>query len=195
MSQIVVPSFLPFTGNATLSIPVSATSAWITAIDAPPNGVATADPINPTTGAIQNANLITDTKKFTIRRSIGSASGAFGTTLRVRLVYPPSVTGATQLLVAPQIRVFGGPALDRTGMVSLRNLAGDRSVRLALSPDEDSFVTVTIGTQPASMKATTPDNIAHSWDCDGCEYLVIGVEKAFSYQGGPGTPVVQVKFI
>lgn len=99
-----------------------------------------------------------------------------GTTLRLRMKYNKAApTPDSQLTV----RVFG--AVGSGGDYALlRNLNGDVAVLVLADRLHDSWVEV----GSPNWLATTPDNSAHSWDCDGCDRFVVGITSSFNTEGG-----------
>lgn len=125
--------------------------------------------------------LETATRLFTRLRDMG-------TIIRARLRYPSGLTTP----VSPIVKLFGRKKAltGETEQVwqPLRNKAGDISVTLTIDQTND----VAIG---ASLY-TTPDLDAHSWDCDGFDEFLFGVETPLSAAAGAVTDnAIQVRII
>lgn len=195
----VIPSFSPLTA-ASLSVPISGVAQWATVIDEPNvngGGLSANDLGSSGLPHIIRASQITDVRKLVFRRAT-TVSGSvlpFGTSLRVRLVYPTTVTTSTADLVTPVVKLFAGQSADKAKMTVARNLLGDKSVHFPVDPAVDNISTIQLGTGEDELKVATPDNMAHTWDCDGYEYFLFGVERAWSYTGGPGAVMLQAKFV
>jgi hypothetical protein len=195
----VLPSFSPLT-NASLGVPVSAICDWLTVIEEPNasgGGVSANDLGSSNIPFVVSVGQIVDSRKLVFRRSqlIGGVNTGFGTSLRARLLYPVDVTSLSQNVVTPVLKLFAGPLADRGRMTSVRNLLGETSVQFPIDPAADSSAKFPSSPGDVELKVATPDNMAHTWDCDGCEYFIFGVERAWSYTGGPGKVQLQVKFV
>jgi hypothetical protein len=190
MTTFTLP-FSPSSPEATRVVPVSGICHWQTVVQGGTLGVTGADPVN-ALGFIVRAGSITDVTRLIFKRSTAAGS-PLGTTLRARLVYTDGpLNGEFPAVVSQlQIRVFGGPSAGtelRDGMAPLRNLNGDLSVVIRADRGVDTGL-------PGIYKATVPDNYAHSWDCDGCEVFLIGVERPFQTEPSVQDAYLQVKIV
>lgn len=180
--DVVTAPFAP-PGIATpASVMLAGLSDWATVIKL--GGLIVQDPLGSGVGIVQNAALITDTTRIILRRStVNGASGVgLGTALKLRLAFSVAIYTQT-----PILRVFGGRELTPTGdpdltrMAALRNLEGDASVGFGADYTTASYVSLP-GVSGQRL-VTIPDNTAHAWDCDGCEFFVVAVERVL--YGGP----------
>lgn len=158
----------PATGLVT---PISAGTEWIDVF----SDVSTADPVN-SDGVIQNPGLISDERPLLDR-----ATSLVGTTIRVRLRYGALDTAQP---VSLRIRMFGSNNGD--SFAAIRNLNGDASVLVPTVPAEDTIY--------SGDKVTIPDNDAHSWDCDGYTYFMIGIEREYT-GASAATSIIQAKIV
>ncbi|MBY0313013.1 MAG: hypothetical protein K2W85_13155 [Phycisphaerales bacterium] len=122
--------------------------------------------------------------KLSFKR-VSDEGSLVGTSLRLRVCYSTLAGGADVFpapVVHPVLRVFGGTLASPTGSPNflprspLRNAAGEASVLMRLTPAEDAIVRY----GAVDYHATTPDNAAHTWDCDGCNVFIVAVERAFA---------------
>ncbi len=169
--------YSPDPSTATAVVPVAGVSQWQTAIDAPGVTVPDLD-----TGEVvcQSPAIV-----LTNRGLPSTRSNYQGTTLRVRLVYYGEYLQYTDAPLT--IRVFG--CANSQEWTVIRNLNGDASVPIPIDPSYSGHVGsdthLTAGsTQDPHMFVNQPDNNAHSWDCDGYDQIMIGVEKPFALGGG-----------
>jgi hypothetical protein len=151
-----------------ISVPGSATSKWTEIISAGgPTSADTARIVNPTTA------ITADTRRI-FRR------GGLGTFLVFRLKYNGSITSVT----SPKIAVFG-----RTG-------SAEQWQRLSAKSGADS-ATLTVSTSNDSgdgtMKYTTVVPADHTFDCQGCEEFLVGVETALAATGTVNTSTIEAK--
>lgn len=178
-----------------VSVPVSGVSEWLTVIDPSLSGsnitgLAAGDPVSVSNTIIRIDNI--GAGKRTFRRA-SSGGLMMGTSLRLRVCYPPLPGGAEPFpgtVTHPVLRVFGGTmsdpmaAVDLRKLAPLRNASGEGSVLFRLTPAEDAIVLFVreIGgvTITEEHHVTSPDNAVHTWDCDGCNVFVVGVERAFA---------------
>lgn len=174
--------FEPTTETPTLVVPCSGISSWIKAISA--GGLTVTD----AGGAVivDPDAQITDSTRHVL-----NCPGFGGTTLRVHLGY--QYDDAVDTLTYPPpltIRVFGKHR-DQDFWVALRNLNGDASVPIQISPGTDTV----LGSADAAH--TVPDNNAHGWDIDGCDRIIIGVEKPYAPASGghPANAVLWAKVV
>lgn len=143
----------------------------------------------------RNVNLVDNQDSATITdpTSLETASRLFtrtrdmGTIIRARLRYPSGLTTP----VSPIVKLFGRKKAltGETAQVfqPLRNKAGDISVTLTIAATD-----IAIGTS----LYTTPDLDAHSWDCDGFDEFLFGVETPLSAAAGDVTSnAIQVRII
>lgn len=147
------------------TIPTTVTAQWRTATTAI-NVIDAATVTNPETQVTRNTTSI-------IKRT-------GGTTLRVRMAYDASLTVST----APVVKVFGRTGTDAWQL--LRSVRGNVSETLAVAGTDVS---------DGAFKYTTSDQLTHSWDCDGCDQLLIVVETALAGTGTVNTAFIQFKFI
>lgn len=153
--------------------PMSATSGWFSVIDA--GGMDDQDAAtitNPTT-------QITASTRHLIYRN------AFGTNLMLRMGYDDGLTTVTD----PVVKVFG-----RTGNTEIWQLLKTRSGAITgtitTQASDDGATDVTDGT----YLYTTPDYDATTWDCFGCEYILVGVQTVLAGTGTVTTAFLQGKF-
>lgn len=163
----------PNAGDGKIVYPCSLSCAWqernVNLVDNQDSGTIT----DPTT-------LETATRLFTRLRDMG-------TIIRARFRYPSGLTAP----VSPIVKLFGRKKAltGETAQVwqPLRNKAGDISVTLTIASTD-----VAIG----SSLYTTPDLDAHSWDCDGFDEFLFGVETALSAAAGSvADNAIQVRII
>ncbi|HMN41715.1 MAG TPA: hypothetical protein PKE29_12785 [Phycisphaerales bacterium] len=95
------------------------------------------------------------------------------------------------VLICPGFGGVFGKHHDQDFWVALRNLNGDASVPIQISPGTDTV----LGSADAAH--TVPDNNAHSWDIDGCDRIIIGVEKPYAPASGghPANAVLWAKVV
>lgn len=86
----------------------------------------------------------------------------------------------TANMIEPVIKVFGSATSDGTKWSAIRNLQGELSVPITRDLLNDTYMYVLETGHTEDVRATIPDNDAHSWDCDGYEYFYIGVERAYA---------------
>lgn len=182
---------LPFVfsplSTPSVSVPVSGVSEWLTVIDPSSSGsnitgLAAGDPVSVSNTIIRIDNIGPGKKAF---RRASSGGLMMGTSLRLRVCYP-TLPGGVELfpgtVTHPVLRVFGGTmsdpmaAVDLRKLAPLRNASGEGSVLFRLTPAEDAILL--FGTDEHHV--TSPDNAVHTWDCDGCNVFVVGVERAFA---------------
>lgn len=135
-------------------------SAWVVAIQA--GGLTSTD-----TGSGDVAwkpYQITDSTRVALDRPAALA----GTTLRLRMRYSESETADPESPL--RVRVFGRVA-EEEPWAPLCNAVGDRSVEIRWNLADDVY-------DGDESRYTTPDNHAHSWDCDGNRYFLVLVEVA-----------------
>lgn len=154
-----------FSSPGQTTIPVSGIARWKTATTAI-NAIDAATVTNPNTQVTRNTTPI-------IKRS-------GGTTLRLRMAYDASLTVST----APVVKVFGRTGSDSWQL--LKSVRGNVSEALSVAATDAS---------DGTLKYTTSDQFVHSWDCDGCDELIVVIETALSGTGTVSTAFVQVKFI
>lgn len=144
------------------SFPSSISSDWVDVIDA--GGLSAADNAtitNPTT-------QITASTRHILQRNRGT-----GTLVQVRMKYDAATTALGTSLV---IKVFGrykDSVGNSTAWQPLYNRSSGLQTTVAIAATD-----VTNGTN----KYTTPDPSGHTFDCQGCDEILIGVEVA------PATP-------
>jgi len=149
----------------TTTTPTTATARWATATTAI-NVIDAATVTNPETQVTRNTTPI-------IKRS-------GGTTLRVRMGYDQALVVSQ----APVVKVFGRTGADAWQLI--KSVRGNVSETLAVAGTD-----VTDGT----FDYTTSDQLIHSWDCDGCDELLIVVETPLAGTGTVTTAFLQFKFI
>lgn len=162
----------PIAGDGQVTYPSSMVSPWVERnVDLCDNqDVAT---------IISPELLATDTRLF-------ETQAGRGTIIRARFRYDDGLTTP----VAPIVKLFGRKktADDSEVFQPIRNKSGDISVTLTISESTD----VTDGT----YQYTTPDLDAHSWDCDGFDEFLFGIETAHSAAAGTVTSnAIQVRVI
>jgi hypothetical protein len=129
--------------------------------------------------AIRDPNVeITASSRLIVNRP---PSG--GTTLRLQLAYNAGDLPDPDSGPPLTIRVFGRTT-DGGRWTALRNLNGDASVPIPISPNTDSQDS----SASPTLALTVPDNNAHSWDCDGYDWFIVGVEKIHRSLSGYGAP-------
>lgn len=134
----------------------------------------------------QDASPITDPTALETATRLFRTQQGRGTIIRARFRYPSGLTTP----VSPVVKLFGRwyTAAGSEIWQPLRNKAGDISVTLTIDQTND----VAIGTS----LYTTPDLDAHSWDCDGFDEFLFGVETALSAAAGEFTDnAIQVRII
>src|SRR3990167_9218005 len=136
--------------DARITAPVSVTSRWTTIIDA--TGM---DDVDAVTITDPNAEIIT------AMRHVFRRAGKAGTLLRLRLAYDDGVTVTTE----PIIKVFGRTESDAWEI--LPNLDGTLSVTMQIALTTDA--------SDGTLNFTTPGKTEHTWDCDGCDEIIVGV--------------------
>ena len=104
-----------------------------------------------------------------------------GTHLRIRMVYDDGLSVSQ----APIVKVFG-----RTGSTQVWQLLKSAAGNL-----RETISTASTDVTDGTFNYTTPDQSIHTWDCDGCEQLLIVVETALAGTGTVNTAFLQVKFI
>lgn len=135
----------------------------------------------------QDSATITDPTALETATRLFTRTRDLGTIIRARLRYPSGLTTP----VSPIVKLFGRKKA-RTGESDqiwqpLRNKAGDISVTMTIASTD-----IAIG----SYLYTTPDLDAHSWDCDGFDEFLFGVETALSAAAGAVTDnAMQVRII
>lgn len=159
-----------FDTRATLTCPVSASTAWKTIIDA--GGVNAADAATVTDPAAE----VTRSTTHIIRRE-----NLAGTTLRLRMAYDDGITSVT----SPTVKVFGRCGTDPWQL--LKNKAGALNAELTVDLTNDA--------SDGTLNYTTPDVNTHSWDCDGNDEILVAVEIALAATGTVSTAFIQGKFI
>lgn len=173
-------AFDPAAADPILTVSVSGSCPWEAMIaqgtdDPSGTGLWKGDSVN-TANACVNPSLITDPTRIVHQRRTDSR--LIGTTLRLRVVYP--INEPTEVEQSPVVRVFGGMDENFARLSPLRNLLGDLSVLLRCDPDADTISLVSPDgnvENDEEFLVTAPENDAHSWDCDGYEYLLIAVER------------------
>lgn len=176
--------FSPTTASPSTFVPISGTAQWIKAIKA--GGLNMTDVSGG--GVMKDPDAqITDTTRVLMTRPVSG-----GTTLRVVMQYHTGDVRDTTPSPPPPltIRVFGKES-SQDFWVALRNLNGDLSVPISINPDEDSRL------NSSTASYTSPDNQAHSFDCDGYDRFLIGV--IYKYQpasgGSPSSAVLWAKIV
>jgi len=147
------------------SIPVSGISQWRTANTA----------IN-----VADASTVTNPNTQVTRYTTPIIKRSGGTTLRVRMGYDQALVVSQ----APVVKVFGRTGADAWQLI--KSVRGNVSETLAVAGTD-----VTDGT----FDYTTSDQLIHSWDCDGCDELLIVVETPLAGTGTVTTAFLQFKFI
>jgi len=146
--------------NPTSVTPVSLTSNWVTPIG--PGGMGDAD-----AATITNP----DTQITVAQRAFLSREGKHGTTLKVRLKYDAAASGS---FTAPRIKLFGRTGSGPWEILRTKSGANSRTLELDIAGD------ATNGTH----KWTTPDDLEDAFDVQGCDIILIGVERALAHQTG-----------
>jgi hypothetical protein len=169
-------SVIPSSFAAGVVWPASVASEWIVAIAE--GGMTITDGTDP----LRKGYSITDSTRNLLKRTDST-----GTTLRLRLRYHAGDIPAAVPLV---IRVFG--AETATGdLAAMPNLNKDLSVPITLDTASDSLIED--GSQLFAV--TTPDADAHSWDCDGYTFMLVGIEKPYTATGSPELARLEAKLI
>lgn len=202
MSMIALP-FTPVDPRAVAVVPVSALSDWVTVIPAGNSGVVVADTLNQWQFIAKFADVNLTTRQVFSRVQLDSEDRRtpLGTTLRLRLCYEDGFVSSAFPPVTSQlqVRVFAGNPYSETGGLSnsspLRNLLGDASVVIPADRTRDTEIAA--GTSPGGpfYRATTPDNQAHSWDCDGYSFFVVGVERVYACAYQQQAAYLQAKIV
>lgn len=170
IGSTIVAAGSPRTGMQAV-VPMSASSGWLTIIDAGGMVVQDAATItNPTT-------QITSSTRHLFRRM------GLGTTLLLRMGYDDGISGA---ITSPIVKVFG-----RSDANQAWDLLTTKSISLT------STITVTQATdvQDGTYGYTTVSAVTQAWDCLGCSEFLVGVETIFSATGTVNTAFLQGKFI
>lgn len=169
--------FAPSPSSPTVVVPVSCVAGWVTAIAA--GGLIVLDVGTAGDPARTPSAITHSSRRVLVRPDYG------GTTLRIRLVYSHYDGVQSNPLT---IRVFGtkgtGSGSDDFFGV-LRNLNGDASVPIITDPSSDTVADNLYA--DGDYFITQPDNTAHSWDMDGCNRIIIAVERAYNPANGAGT--------
>lgn len=147
-------------------VPISGVSSWVTANTL----INTAD-----------AATVTNPQTEVTRTTTPIINRAGGTVLRVRMAYNASLTVSQ----APIVKVFG-----RTGSTQAWQL-----LKSAAGNIRETLTTAATDVTDGTYDYTTPDQTVHSWDCDGCEQLLIVVETALAGTGTVSDAFLQIKFI
>ncbi len=147
------------------TIPMTVTARWQTGTTLI-NAIDAATVTNPETQVTRNTTPI-------IKRS-------GGTTLRLRMAYDASLSVST----APVVKVFGRTGADAWQLI--KSVRGNVSETLAVAGTDVS---------DGTFKYTTSDQLIHSWDCDGCDQLLVVIETALAGTGTVNTAFIQFKFI
>lgn len=155
-------------GTCEAVAPVSVTNVWQTIIDAGGPAVQDAATItNPTTE-------ITETTTHIFQRK------AKGTNMLLRLGYDDALTTITN----PVVKVFGRTGNDVWQLLKTRGGALTGTLTTAATD-------VTDGT----LLYTTPDWDDTTWDCLGCDEILVGVETALAGTGSTANAIIQAKFV
>ena len=173
--------FSPTTASPATFVPISGTAQWIKAIKA--GGLNMTDVSGG--GVMKDPDAqITDTTRVLMTRPVSG-----GTTLRVVLQYQTGDTRDPAQLPLT-IRVFGKES-GQAYWIAMRNLNGDLSVPIGISPDEDSRHNA------ATASFTSPDNNVHSFDCDGYDRFLIGVIRKYqpASGGSPSSAILWAKIV
>lgn len=176
--------FVP-SGTPQVVVPVSGKCSWTTVIlpgTGTDKGLRHADERSAAGVIVDPSQIVSPPKLMFTRRDTNGWSQ--GTNLRLRVCYP--TMNASSPVVFPVVRVFGANQLPESSedppldtFSAMRNAAGDASVVFPLSLDEDTFFTIETPSSTIEGRSTSPDVVAHSWDCDGYDYFIVGVERAF----------------
>jgi len=147
-------------------VPISGVSSWISANSL----INTAD-----------AATVTNPQTQVTRTTTPIINRNGGTHLRIRMVYDDGLSVSQ----APIVKVFG-----RTGSTQVWQLLKSAAGNL-----RETISTASTDVTDGTFNYTTPDQSIHTWDCDGCEQLLIVVETALAGTGTVNTAFLQVKFI
>ncbi len=174
------PSELPFDFTTAASSPVPLASDWMTVIE--DEGVKTldADPI------IDPNNQI-GSDRIPIRRN------SRANILRLRMKYNSSVLQIASL-VSPIVKVFGAYAEDGPWQI-LENRAGNLNAELTMDPGPsgDPGSDIVDDVTGPTYKYTHPSRDQNAWDCEGYDYVLVGVERAYVPGSGQTDTVVTVE--
>ena len=147
--------------NGGASFPSSIASGWIDAIDT--GGVVTID----------NAAITDPTSQITAGdRKLIQRGQKCGTLLQFRLVYDSDSSAFT---TAPVFAVFGRASGFGDQWQRLRNKSNGLTLTFAAAATD-----IDVG----PLKFTNPDNENHTFDCQGCDEFLVGLETAINPAGG-----------
>lgn len=148
--------------------PCSISGPWITVIDA--GGM---DDQDAATITNPDTQIILSTRHEIIR-------GLVGTLLLLRLVYDDGLT----LITNPVVKVFG-----RTGSQAWQLLKTGAGALTA------TLTTAATDTTDGTYLYTTPELNSQTWDCLGCERLLVGIETALAGTGTVTNAYLEAKII
>lgn len=196
MTTFLVPSFTPSTPAPVPVVPVAGLCPWLTVIEpwsgSGSGGLNLQDPVNGS-GVLVDPSGITHSTRRLFRRV--ASGNMLGTTLRARWVYVNDPEAAP--IQIPVIRVFAGEDDTIARFSPLKKLVGDVSVLLNTDTPNDclSSVRPDSSSSYATRRVVAPLNAEHSWDCDGYEYFIIGVERRLTSSDYAHEAYLQVKFV
>ncbi len=160
------------TTNATLVAPISITASWFTAVAATgPNTQDAANITSPTTE-------ITSAVHYQIK-TMGRASRA-----TFRLKYDRAVTAPT----SPVIAVFGRTRLSETEVGSWERLS-----TLGSASTSTLTVDVTNDVDDGTWQYTSTSLEDHTFDLNGCNEFLVGIQTAFAGTGTVNTSTIECK--
>lgn len=122
-----------------------------------------------------------------------------GTYVRVRMKYDDAHTGIDVQLTYTlygRKKSDGADETDASRWQALPNLNGDKVVTLTASTGNDTAYDVTTSGVSNKWKATTPDRLLHSHDCDGCDEFFVNIVTPLEVPDGDiSLNTIQAKII